>query len=37
MLRWVILAVAVVFLTAAATLVPLYLPDPEACAQDPGQ
>jgi hypothetical protein len=30
MIRWVILAVAVVFLTAAATLVPLYLPDPEA-------
>ena len=29
MLRWVILAVVVVFLTAAATLVPLYLPDPE--------
>jgi hypothetical protein len=30
MLRWAILAVAVVFLTAAATLVPQYLPDPEA-------
>ena len=30
MLRWVILAVAWSCLTAAATLVPLYLPDPEA-------
>jgi hypothetical protein len=30
MLRWVILAVAVIFLTAAASLVPLFLPDPEA-------
>ena len=29
MLRWVILVVAVVSLTAAATLVVQYLPDPE--------
>ncbi len=35
MLRWVILAVAVVFLTAAATLVPLYLPDPAAAPKAP--
>ena len=30
MLRWAILALAVVFLTAAATLVPQFLPEPEA-------
>ena len=35
MLRWVILAVAVVFLTAATILVPLYLPDPETRSKAP--
>ncbi len=33
MLRWVILAVVVVLLTMAATLLPQYLPDPEAAPQ----
>ena len=35
MLRWVILAVAVVCLTAAATLVPFFLPDPAAAPKAP--
>ena len=35
MLRWVILVVAVVSLTAAATLVVQYLPDPEDTSKVP--
>ena len=35
MLRWVSFAIGLVLLTVAATLVPQFLPDPEAAAKIP--